>query len=50
MQEWPLKSKLDPAIYGPPESKITDEIVEQQIKGFMTLDEVSPWRLFILGL
>lgn len=47
--EWPLKSKLDPAIYGPPESKITDEIVEQQIKGFMTLDEaLKNKKLFIL--
>ena len=46
MQEWPLKSKLDPAVYGDPTSKITTEIVEQQIKGFMTLDEVCPWRLF----
>uniref|UniRef100_A0A0A0KWY8 Lipoxygenase domain-containing protein n=1 Tax=Cucumis sativus TaxID=3659 RepID=A0A0A0KWY8_CUCSA len=37
--EWPLKSKLDPSIYGSPESAITDEIVEQQIKGVMSLDE-----------
>ena len=40
IQEWPLKSKLDPSIYGSPESAITDEIVEQQIKGVMSLDEV----------
>uniref|UniRef100_A0A2N9HGN3 Lipoxygenase n=1 Tax=Fagus sylvatica TaxID=28930 RepID=A0A2N9HGN3_FAGSY len=33
--EWPLKSKLDPKIYGPPESAITTEIIEQEIKGFM---------------
>ncbi|XP_038901392.1 linoleate 13S-lipoxygenase 2-1, chloroplastic-like [Benincasa hispida] len=47
--EWPLKSKLDPAVYGPPESKITAEIVEQQIKGFMTLDEaLKNKKLFIL--
>ncbi|KAL4587396.1 hypothetical protein LXL04_000266 [Taraxacum kok-saghyz] len=37
--EWPLKSKLDPEVYGPPESPITKEIVEQEIKGFMTLEE-----------
>lgn len=35
-----MKSKLDPSIYGSPESAITDEIVEQQIKGFMSVDEV----------
>ncbi|XP_022996082.1 linoleate 13S-lipoxygenase 2-1, chloroplastic-like [Cucurbita maxima] len=47
--EWPLKSKLEPSIYGSPESAITDEIVEQQIKGFMTLDEaVKQRKLFIL--
>ncbi|CAB4298450.1 unnamed protein product [Prunus armeniaca] len=31
--EWPLKSKLDPEIYGPPESLITTELVEKEIKG-----------------
>ncbi|XP_022148734.1 linoleate 13S-lipoxygenase 2-1, chloroplastic-like [Momordica charantia] len=47
--EWPIKSKLDPCIYGPPESAITDEIVEEQIKGFMTLDEaVKQKKLFAL--
>ncbi|KAL3519189.1 hypothetical protein ACH5RR_021778 [Cinchona calisaya] len=30
--EWPLKSKLDPNVYGPAESAITTEIVEQEIK------------------
>lgn len=39
-QEWPLKSMLDPKVYGPPESAITIEFIEQQIKGFMTFDEV----------
>ncbi|KAG6570374.1 Linoleate 13S-lipoxygenase 2-1, chloroplastic, partial [Cucurbita argyrosperma subsp. sororia] len=47
--EWPLKSKLDPAVYGPPESEITGKIIEQQIRGFMTLDEaLTKKRLFIL--
>lgn len=42
MQEWPLKSTLDPAVYGPQESKITTELVEQQIKayGYDTITEV----------
>lgn len=40
MQEWPLISKLDPKEYGPPESAITKEIVEEQIRGSCTLEEV----------
>ena len=34
-------SKLDPQVYGPPESAITKEIVEEEIRGFMTLEEVK---------
>ncbi|PON51673.1 Lipoxygenase [Trema orientale] len=47
--EWPLKSKLDPSIYGPAESAITKEIIEQEIRGFMTLDEaIKEKKLFML--
>ncbi|XP_030455089.1 linoleate 13S-lipoxygenase 2-1, chloroplastic-like [Syzygium oleosum] len=47
--EWPLKSKLDPKIYGPPESAITTEIIEREIKGFMTVNEaVKQKKLFML--
>ncbi|XP_044470116.1 linoleate 13S-lipoxygenase 2-1, chloroplastic-like [Mangifera indica] len=47
--EWPLKSTLDPAVYGPPESKITTELLEREIKGFMTVDEaIKQKKLFIL--
>ncbi|KAJ1421943.1 Lipoxygenase, plant [Sesbania bispinosa] len=47
--EWPLKSKLDPDIYGPPESAITTDIIEQEIKGFMTVEEaIKQKKLFIL--
>ncbi|XP_076913447.1 lipoxygenase 2, chloroplastic-like [Bidens hawaiensis] len=47
--EWPLTSKLDPEIYGPAESAITKEIVEEEIKGFMTLDEaLAQKKLFML--
>ena len=42
MQEWPLKSKLDPETYGPPESLITAKLIEREIKGVMTIDEVTP--------
>ncbi|KAK9079051.1 hypothetical protein SSX86_000720 [Deinandra increscens subsp. villosa] len=47
--EWPLMSKLDPKVYGPAESVITKEIVECQIKGFMTLEEaLQQKKLFLL--
>ncbi|KAK7827234.1 linoleate 13s-lipoxygenase 2-1 [Quercus suber] len=47
--EWPLKSQLDPKIYGPAESAITTELIEQEIKGFMTVNEaIKRKKLFIL--
>ncbi|KAF9597869.1 hypothetical protein IFM89_021954 [Coptis chinensis] len=49
VKEWPLKSKLDPKVYGPSESAITTEIIEREIKGFMTLEEaMEKKKLFIL--
>ncbi|XP_028780041.1 linoleate 13S-lipoxygenase 2-1, chloroplastic [Neltuma alba] len=47
--EWPLKSALDPKIYGPQESAITTEIIEREIKGFATVEEaIKQKKLFIL--
>lgn len=47
--EWPLKSKLDPEVYGPAESLITTELVEREIGGIMTVEEaVKQKKLFIL--
>ncbi|CAN1336783.1 Linoleate 13S-lipoxygenase 2-1, chloroplastic [Linum perenne] len=47
--EWPLKSKLDPEVYGNPDSAITTELVERQIRGYMTFDEaIKQKKLFIL--
>nr|ASV46331.1 lipoxygenase [Lilium regale] len=47
--EFPLVSKLDPAIYGSPESAITKEIIEKEIKGFSTLEQaLKEKRLFVL--
>ncbi|XP_061361394.1 linoleate 13S-lipoxygenase 2-1, chloroplastic-like [Gastrolobium bilobum] len=47
--EWPLKSKLDPAVYGPAESAITTEIIEREIRGFLTLEEaIKQKKLFVL--
>lgn len=49
VREWPLKSKLDPEVYGPPESAITKELIEEEIGGFMTVEEaVQQKKLFIL--
>ncbi|XP_009391881.2 linoleate 13S-lipoxygenase 2-1, chloroplastic [Musa acuminata AAA Group] len=47
--EFPLVSKLDPNIYGPPESLITEELIEREIKGIMTVKEaLEKKKLFIL--
>ncbi|XP_071725184.1 linoleate 13S-lipoxygenase 2-1, chloroplastic-like [Rutidosis leptorrhynchoides] len=47
--KWPLRSELDPKIYGPPESAITTEIIERQIKGYMTVNEaMEQKKLFML--
>lgn len=35
-----MKSKLDPEKYGPAESAITTEIIEREIRGFLTVEEV----------
>ncbi|KAK1390775.1 Linoleate 13S-lipoxygenase 2-1, chloroplastic [Heracleum sosnowskyi] len=49
VKEWPLKSSLDPKVYGPPESAITTKSVEQVIRGWMTVDEaVKQKKLFII--
>ncbi|KAF5748780.1 linoleate 13S-lipoxygenase 2-1 chloroplastic-like [Tripterygium wilfordii] len=49
VKEWPLKSKLDPDIYGPPESAITTELIELEINGFMTVDKaIQQKKLFII--
>ncbi|CAA0384539.1 unnamed protein product [Arabidopsis thaliana] len=49
VEEWPLISKLDPAVYGDPTSLITWEIVEREVKGNMTVDEaLKNKRLFVL--
>lgn len=47
--EWPLKSNLDPEIYGPPESAITTEMIEEEIGGLMIVYEaIKQKKLFIL--
>jgi hypothetical protein len=39
LQEFPICSKLDPTVYGPPESAITKELLEQELGG-MSLEKV----------
>ncbi|KAM0065252.1 putative linoleate 13S-lipoxygenase [Helianthus debilis subsp. tardiflorus] len=49
VKEWPLKSKLDPKVYGPSESAITIEIVMGMIPGFSTIDEeIENKKLYML--
>jgi lipoxygenase len=49
VKEFPLKSKLDPAVYGPAESAITAELLEAQMGHVMTVAEaVESKRLFML--
>uniref|UniRef100_A0A804LTA6 Lipoxygenase n=1 Tax=Zea mays TaxID=4577 RepID=A0A804LTA6_MAIZE len=49
VREFPLKSKLDPAVYGQAESAITAEVLERQMGRVMTVAEaVSQKRLFML--
>ncbi|XVF69709.1 hypothetical protein PTKIN_Ptkin11bG0103900 [Pterospermum kingtungense] len=47
--EWPLRSKLDPKVYGPAESAITTELVEREINDVMTVHKaIMEKKLFIL--
>ncbi|XP_021728916.1 linoleate 13S-lipoxygenase 2-1, chloroplastic-like [Chenopodium quinoa] len=47
--EWPLKSNLDPEVYGPPESAITSKLVEEEIMGIMSVKEaLEKKKLFML--
>lgn len=47
--EFPFVSKLDPKIYGPPESAITEDIINEQIRGVMSAREaLEQKRLFLL--
>ncbi|CAJ1933285.1 unnamed protein product [Sphenostylis stenocarpa] len=47
--EWPLRSKLDPEIYGPAESAITSEIINKEIGGIMSVENaIKEKKLFML--
>ncbi|KAB2634664.1 lipoxygenase 6 [Pyrus ussuriensis x Pyrus communis] len=48
LKEFPILSKLDPAVYGPPKSAITKELLEQEINGMSVDKAIEEKRLFIL--
>ncbi|KAI4308313.1 hypothetical protein L6164_031399 [Bauhinia variegata] len=49
VKEWPLRSKLDPNVYGSPESAITREVIEKELNGYNTIEEaIQDKKLFIL--
>ncbi|GAB4829332.1 Lipoxygenase 6, chloroplastic [Ancistrocladus abbreviatus] len=49
LKEFPIFSKLDPTIYGPPESAITKEVLEEELHGRMSIEEaIQSKRLFII--
>ncbi|XP_021746681.1 lipoxygenase 6, chloroplastic-like [Chenopodium quinoa] len=48
LKEFPITSKLDPAVYGPPESKITKEVIEGELDGMSVEEAIENKRLFII--
>ncbi|KAL5998180.1 hypothetical protein ACLOJK_009118 [Asimina triloba] len=48
LKELPILSKLDPAIFGPPESAITKESLHQELKEISVEEAIKAGRLFIL--
>lgn len=48
LREFPIVSKLDPAVYGPLESAITKECIEHDLNGMSLEEAMENDRLFIL--
>ncbi|KAF6166898.1 hypothetical protein GIB67_020332 [Kingdonia uniflora] len=48
LKEFPILSKLDPAIYGPPESLITKELIEQELEITSVEQAIENNQLFII--
>ncbi|KAL9266141.1 Linoleate 13S-lipoxygenase 2-1, chloroplastic-like protein [Drosera capensis] len=48
IEEWPLKSTLNPEIYGPPESAFTTELIEQLIQDMTIEEAIAQKKMFIL--
>ncbi|KAJ6318850.1 hypothetical protein OIU76_014245 [Salix suchowensis] len=48
LKEFPILSKLDHAVYGPPESAITEELIARELNGMSVEKAIEEKRLFIL--
>ncbi|KAL5717692.1 linoleate 13S-lipoxygenase [Ranunculus cassubicifolius] len=48
LKELPIVSKLDPAIYGPPESLITKELLNEELQGMDVEEALKSKKLFII--
>ncbi|XP_022153751.1 linoleate 13S-lipoxygenase 2-1, chloroplastic-like [Momordica charantia] len=49
VKEWPIRSQLDPEIYGCPESAFNTHMINQQIGGSITVGEaIQKKKLFVL--
>ncbi|GMH01513.1 hypothetical protein Nepgr_003352 [Nepenthes gracilis] len=48
LKEFHIISKLDPAFYGPPESAITREVIEEELHGMSVEEAIKNKRLFII--
>ncbi|KAL5552464.1 hypothetical protein UlMin_039865 [Ulmus minor] len=48
LKGFPILSKLDPEVYGPPESALTKELIEQELHGMSVEQALEENRLFIL--
>ncbi|KAK9120026.1 hypothetical protein Scep_018119 [Stephania cephalantha] len=48
LKGFPILSQLNPAVYGPPESLITKELIEKELHGVSVEEAIENNRLFIL--
>lgn len=48
LKEFPILSKLDPVVYGPAESAITREIIEEELHGMSIEEAIEKKKLFLL--
>lgn len=48
LKNFPIMSKLDPAVYGPPESGITKKVLEGELDGMSVEEAIENKRLFII--
>ncbi|XP_068666589.1 lipoxygenase 6, chloroplastic-like [Aristolochia californica] len=48
LQDFPIRSKLDPAVFGSPESALTKKCIEQELNGMSVEEAIQKGRLYIL--